>query len=121
MRKTSFCLPILLISAALAGALPARSQDAPVGTGSNINLTQYPGPNCTKPVQPVPPVPGAFDQNNPDSYNSKVRKYNGDIAGFNTAINAYNACMNSYVQNGNADMLRIKQALEAAIAAEKAP
>jgi hypothetical protein len=107
MRKTILCL-MLLVG-------PATAQ---VSGGSNIGLAQYPAPNCTRPQNageaPQRPVSDT-DKDAVNSYNANVKKYNGDIAGYNTAIRAFNDCMRVYVENGNADMLRIKQGLDAAV------
>ena len=106
MRKTILCLMLL--------TAPATAQ---IAAGSNIGLAQYPGPNCTRPVAPVPPGSVVGDKENPDAFNARVRHYNGDVAAYNIAIKAFNDCMHSYVENGNADMQRIKQTLDAAVAA----
>jgi hypothetical protein len=50
-----------------------------------------------------------------------VAQYNKDIAGYNSTIADFGACMRAYVDNGNADMQRIKQKLDAAVAAANAP
>jgi hypothetical protein len=52
--------------------------------------------------------------------NIKVRQYNTAVLGYNTAIKNFNDCMNGYVANGNADMQRIKQKLDEAVAAANA-
>jgi hypothetical protein len=109
MRKTRFCL----VTALVMLVWPAGAQ---IIGGSNISLTQYPGPDCTRPVPPVQPVATAGDQADPSAYNFKVRKYNSDVTGYNSAIKAFNDCMRIYVENGNADMQRIKQRLDQAVA-----
>jgi hypothetical protein len=91
---------------------PAAAQ---VSAGSNIGLNQYPGPNCTRPAVPV--APSSSDKANPDGFNIKVRQYNTAVLGYNAAIKNFNDCMNGYVANGNADMQRIKQKLDKAVAA----
>ena len=110
MRKTLFCLILL--------AAPAAAQ----GTGSNIGLTQYPGPNCTKPVQP--PLPGAppkaDDKPAVEAFNTKVAKYNAEVAAYNGASKSFDNCMQAYIANGNADMQRIKQKLDESVAAANA-
>jgi hypothetical protein len=104
MRKTIIGLMLL--------AAPATAQ---ITGGSNIGLAQYPGPSCTRPVVPV--QPGSGDKENPDAFNARVRHYNSDVAAYNIAIKTFNDCMHSYIENGNADMQRIKQTLDAAVAA----
>jgi hypothetical protein len=106
MRKTILCLMLL--------AAPATAQ---IVGGSNIALAQYPGPSCTRPVVPVQPGVVVGDKENPDAFNARVRRYNSDVAAYNIAIKAFNDCMHSYIENGNADMQRIKQTLDAAVAA----
>ncbi len=112
MRKTIIGLMLL--------AAPAAAQ---VIAGSNIGLAQYPGPNCTKPQVPAQPsakLADTADSGAVDAYNAKVRQFNRDVAAYNGAMTQFNACMHSYVENGNADMQRIKQALDAAVAAANA-
>jgi hypothetical protein len=109
MRKTIFCLIML-------GA-PASAQ---IIGGSNIGLSQYPAPNCSKPQVPVQPAATVGDKENPDAFNAKVRSYNKQVAGYNDAMKGFNDCMHSYVENGNADMQRIKQELDQAVAAANA-
>jgi hypothetical protein len=105
MRRIGAALGLFL------AATPAWSQ-------SNIGLTEYPGPACSKPQKPVPPGsqpgmdegPGAVD-----AYNAKVRAFNTAVNAYNRAGADFSACMKSYVENGNADMARIKQRLDAAV------
>jgi hypothetical protein len=109
MRKTIFCLMMLVA--------PATAQ---MSGGSNIGLAQYPAPICTRPQnagEPPQRPASATDKDAVNIYNARVKQYNGDITGYNAAIQAFNDCMHSYVENGNADMQRIKQALDAAVTA----
>jgi hypothetical protein len=106
-------LGLMLLTAPAAAQVSANSN-----IGSNIGLGQYPGPNCTKPAAPV--APSSSDKANPDGFNIKVRQYNAAVLGYNDAIKNFNDCMNFYVANGNADMQRIKQKLDDAIAAANA-
>ena len=104
----------------LAGAIVILSvSGVSAQTGSNIGLTEYPGPTCTKPQKPVQPPatqpgmdegPGAVD-----AYNASVRRFNAAVASYNQGLTDFNACMKTYVDNGNADMTRIKQRLDAAV------
>ena len=115
MRKTIFCLMMAL-------AAPAQAQ-MPVLGGSNIGLTQYPAPSCTKPVLPVRPDAKAAQTTDGaaiDRFNALVRHYNEDSAAYNIAIKNFNDCMHAYVENGNADMQRIKQKLDESVAAANA-
>jgi hypothetical protein len=50
-----------------------------------------------------------------------VKQYNQAIAGYNSGMTAFNTCMLTYIENGNADMMRIKQRLDQAVAATNAP
>ena len=50
-----------------------------------------------------------------------MKQYNQEIAGYNSGVIAFNACMQTYIENGNADMMRIKQRLDQAVAATNAP
>jgi hypothetical protein len=101
-------------------ALAAGQAEA---AGSNIALSDYPGPQCSKPERPVQPKPPP-DENAAAAvagYNAKVKQYNQAIAGYNSSVTAFNACMQTYIQNGNADMMRIKQRLDQAVAAANGP
>jgi hypothetical protein len=87
-------------------------------TGSNIGLTEYPGPKCERPQKPTPPEgqPGADEGPAAvDAYNAKVRAFNTAVANYNQASKDYGACVNDYIANGNADMARIKQRLDQAV------
>ncbi len=87
-------------------------------TASNIGLTDYPGPSCAKPQKPVPPgAPPGMDEGSGavDAYNAKVRQFNNAVADYNKASADFSACMKTYVDNGNADMARIKQRLDQAV------
>ena len=50
-----------------------------------------------------------------------VDAFNKEIAAVNEKMAVFNVCLKSYVDNGNADMRRIKQRLDAAIAAANGP
>ncbi len=98
----------LLISGATTGAFAQ----------SNIGLAEYPGPTCTKPEKPVPPGREPSMDEGPGA----VAAFNAKVRAFNTAVNNYNQmgadfskCMNAYIDNGNADMARIKKRLDAAV------
>jgi len=123
MRKTISCLLMVLAVPALGQATDdSKENDSKTG-GSNIGLAQYPGPNCTKPQLPVQPsakLAEAPDAAEANAYNAKVRQFNRDVAGYNGAMTVFNACMKSYVENGDADMQRIKQKLDEAVAAANA-
>jgi hypothetical protein len=99
----------------------AIAQTAAAG-GSNIALSEYPGPSCTKPqAPPKPQLP--VDQDAPgaaEAYNLRVQQYNKAIAGYNAAMTMFGSCMQSYIENGNADMTRIKQRMDQAVAAANA-
>ena len=100
-----------LMSVTIAGTAWAQA-------GSNIGLTDYPGPSCAKPQKPVQPgsQPGV-DQGPAavDAYNAKVHQFNDAVKAYNQAVADFNVCMKSYVDNGNADMTRIKQRLDQAV------
>jgi len=87
-------------------------------TGSNIGLTDYPGPKCAKPEKPVQPGAQPSLDAGPaavDAYNAKVRQFNDAVKGYNQGLADFNVCMKAYVDNGNADMARIKQRLDQAV------
>jgi hypothetical protein len=106
-------------------ALALLTTPAMAQTGSNIGLTQYPAPKCDKP-QPVDASmrPAAPPENPSESqaevYNSRLRAYNNAIRDFNSRIEAYNGCIKTYMDNGSADARRIREALDAAVAAVNA-
>jgi hypothetical protein len=102
----------------LIGVMIATGAMAQSGSGSNIGLTDYPGASCVKPQKPVPPGPQPSMDEGPaavDSYNGKVRQFNDAVKGYNQAMADFNVCMKTYVDNGNADMARIKQRLDQAV------
>ena len=109
-------LPVLLLT-----ALPAFAQTP----GSNINLSQYPAPSCEKPQpvseaqKPAPPPPNATNDFI-ESYNRKVDAYNVAMRGYNAQMTAYGSCIQAYVANGNADLRRIQDAVNAAVTAANA-
>ncbi|HWY62356.1 MAG TPA: hypothetical protein VNW15_10695 [Rhizomicrobium sp.] len=126
----ALCIPAVLAQAGIGAA-----QTAAKG-GSNIALSDYPGPSCTKPQAPPQPQPpqdlngqtasaaiGLKAQNDAraqEVYNARVGQYNKAVAIYNSAIKEFNACMQTYVDNGNADMARIKHRLDQAVAAANA-
>jgi hypothetical protein len=118
---------------ALAGGAIAQTAAT---VSSNIALSEYPGPSCTKPRAPVKPIPAEnLHQDTPaaavsvtsqndarvrEADNTRVEQYNKAVAAYNTALKEFDSCMQAYVENGNADMTRIKQKLDAAVAAANA-
>jgi hypothetical protein len=110
---------LIVILLCLATASGAFAQ-----AGSNIGLTDYPGPNCTKPQKPVPPGSQPTMDDGPaaaDAYNAKVRQYNDAVKAYNQMGADFNICMKTYVENGNADMARIKQRLDKAVTQANTP
>jgi hypothetical protein len=110
VRRALYALPLL--------ATPCLAQ-------SNIGLTQYPAPKCEKP-QPVTatqprPLPEKYTDDQAIAYNKQVDAYNAQMRSYNAQMTAYGGCLNAYIANGNADMQRIRAALDAAVAASKAP
>lgn len=118
MRKTIFFLMMVMMVPALAQV----TDDSKAG-GSNIGLAQYPGPDCTKPKIPVQPsakLARAADAAAINAYNEKVGQFNRNVAAYNDAMSVFHACMQRYVENGDADMRRIKQKLDESVAAANA-
>jgi len=109
---TRLLLPLLLLA-----ALPALAQTP----GSNIGLSQYPAPSCQKPQdmaavpKPAPP-PENLTETQAINYNKQVEAYNAAMRAYNEQAAAYTNCINTYIANGNADMGRIRAALDAAVA-----
>jgi hypothetical protein len=134
MIKYSTCA--FLLTLALAQHVLAAGTDV----GSNIGLSAYPGPPCTKPQLPAQPTMPAnasgqaaqtpavigsgglavagtvTEPASAKAYNLQVQNYNKAVAAYNAAIRDFNSCMQIYIDNGNADMMRIKQRLEQAVA-----
>jgi hypothetical protein len=111
---------ILLVS--LMGVMIATGAFAQ--TGSNIGLMDYPGPNCAMPQKPVAPASQPGMDEGPaavDAYNGNVRHFNDAVKGYNQAVADFNVCMKTYVDNGNADMARIKQRLDQAVMQANTP
>ncbi len=111
MKRTLFLL--------LLAATPALAQ------GSNIGISQYPAPTCTKPAavdetQKLKPPPEKFNDDQAIAYNKRVDAYNVAMRDYNGRLTAFNGCIQAYLANGNADMRRIKDALDAAVAAANA-
>jgi len=116
--RTSFAGPIFAgpIFVSLIGVMIATGAHAQ--TGSNIGLTDYPGPKCTKPEKPVQPGAEPSMDAGPaavDAYNAQVRHFNDAVKSYNQGQADFNVCMKAYVDNGNADMTRIKQRLDQAV------
>jgi hypothetical protein len=110
MMKRALSLLLLTLSPAFAQA----------PTGSNMGLAQYPAPNCTRPqgvnpgAKPTPP-PEKFTDEQAIAYNKKVDAYNAQMRTYNEQSTAFGTCINTYIANGNADMRRIRDALDAAV------
>jgi hypothetical protein len=109
----------------LAGLMSAMiATSALAQTGSNIGLSDYPGPKCAKPEKPVQPGAQPSMDAGPaavDAYNAQVRHFNDAVKAYNQASADFNVCMKTYVDNGNADMARIKQRLDQAVTEANAP
>jgi hypothetical protein len=111
-------LLVLLLSA--APALAQTPTLAPTPAGSNIGLAQYPAPGCTRP-QPVDaqkpaPLPENYTDDQAKVYNRRVDAFNAQMRAYNAQMATYGGCIQTYVANGNADMRRIRDALDAAVA-----
>ena len=89
-------------------------------------LADYPAPNCTKPGdKPVmaKDVPKVVDAGNV-SINAgarDVKRYNEQVAAYNIALAAYTRCMDAYVDNAQADINAIRDKVNQAVSAGKAP
>ena len=90
-------------------------------------LKDYPGPDCSKPgdkpvmakeTRQVVQAGGglAFTTGTHD-----VKGYNEQVAAYNMALAAYTRCMDAYVDNAQADMNAIRDKVNQAVAAGKAP
>jgi hypothetical protein len=116
-------LPILIFALCVFSAAGMAVAQTAAAGGSNIALSEYPGPSCVRP-QAAPPKPQLPpDEEAPgaaEAYNLRVQQYNKAIAGYNAAMALFGSCMQTYVENGNADMARIKQKLDEAVAAANA-
>lgn len=109
MKRSSAALFLLLV------ATPALAQ-------SNIGLSAYPAPKCDKPAAIDPALKPAPPPNNPsndqaEAYNAKVQKFNTAMRARNEQVKVFDACMQAYVAAGNADLKRITDAVNEAVAA----
>ncbi len=95
--------------------------------GTNLPaLANYPGPDCTRPgAKPeLPPVKTSTVQSGSVTVTNTgrdVKGYNKQVAQYNADLHAYTACMNAYVANGQADMDKIRDRVNQAVAEGKAP
>jgi len=109
----------ILMTILILSAFDACCANAAVPGGSNIALSEYPAPSCSKPEtipQPTGKPADTKDKAAVDAFNVKVAAYNAKVAVFNTAMRAFNDCMKTYVDNANNDIQRIKQAVDASAA-----
>jgi hypothetical protein len=109
----------ILTTILILSAFDACCAQAAVPGGSNIALSEYPAPSCSKPEtipQPTGKPADNKDKAAVDAFNVKVAAYNAKVAVFNTAMHAFNDCMKTYVDNANNDIQRIKQAVDASAA-----
>jgi hypothetical protein len=82
------------VVAAIFGAAAASTAGAVVFGGSNLGVFGYPEDRCAKPIVPYS---GASEY--------AVRQYNLDVEMFNT-------CAKRYIENANADIERINEAVD---------
>ena len=89
-------------------------------------LKDYPGPDCIKPgAKPVM----AQDSTRVISAGGlsfttgarDVKSYNEQVAAYNATLGAYTRCMDAYVNNAQSDMDAIRDRVNQAVAADKAP
>jgi len=111
-----------IVLLALLSAAPGTAQ-----AGTNFPaLADYPVPNCVKPGD-KPTMTGEARRVVPaggvdiTTGGRDVKGYNERVAAYNSALAAYSACMNAYVDNAQADMNAIRDKVNQAVSASKAP
>ena len=110
-------------------ALLALLSTAPGAAQAGTNfpaLADYPTADCVKPG-PKPTMTGEPRRVIPaggvgiTTGGRNVADYNERVAAYNAALAAYTACMNAYVDNAQADMNAIRDKVNQAVSAGKAP
>ena len=107
----------------VALVLPAASALAADSGGSNIALTEYPGPKCVRPHLDKSGSGSNAQLMGAGAVGANVGMLGSDakIKQYNALMDVYNSCLRAYVENGNADMKRIQDRVQAAIDEAKAP
>ncbi|WP_411887574.1 hypothetical protein [Hydrocarboniphaga effusa] len=95
-------LALLMLVAAQAQAQDSRLPDS-----------RYPAMSCSKPVKPFTPL----DINSA----AAAAQYKLVVERYNQQAQAYTACVNAYLDVAMADVQRIQQQMDAAVAAANAP
>ena len=98
-----------------------------VQAGTNFPaLKDYPAPDCASPgdkpvmAKDAPKVVEAGGVSITTSVRD-VKSYNERVAAYNVALGAYTRCMNAYVDNAQADINAIRDKVNQAVTAGKAP
>ncbi len=96
---------------ALTGLLCGTSASAqpPSTDRSNLSDGHYPAMQCEKPVKPFTPM-SLTNASDAALYRVTVERYNQNAQ-------AYTACVNTYLETATADVQRIQQQMDAAVAA----
>lgn len=101
-RSPSLFALVLLLMAPLAQAQESKLPDS-----------LYPAMSCQKPVKPFTPM----DINN----SAAAAQYKLVVERYNTQAQAYTSCVNAYLDVAMADVQRIQQQMDAAIATANTP
>ncbi|EIT71278.1 MULTISPECIES: hypothetical protein [Hydrocarboniphaga] len=99
--------PSLVALALLLASSQAQAQD------SRLPDSRYPAMSCSKPVKPFTPL----DINSA----AAAAQYKLVVERYNQQAQAYTACVNAYLDVAMADVQRIQQQMDAAVAAANAP
>ncbi|WP_421793592.1 hypothetical protein [Hydrocarboniphaga effusa] len=105
-RSPSLVALALLLASSQAQA-QAQAQD------SRLPDSRYPAMSCSKPVKPFTPL----DINSA----AAAAQYKLVVERYNQQAQAYTACVNAYLDVAMADVQRIQQQMDAAVAAANAP
>lgn len=99
--------PSLVALALLFAATQAPAQE------SKLPDSRYPAMSCSKPVKPFAPM----ELGN----SAQAAQYKLVVESYNKQAQAYTACVNAYLDVAMADVQRIQQQMDAAVAAANAP
>lgn len=103
--------PRFVTLALLLAAAQAQAQDP--SKESRLPDSRYPAMSCSKPVKPFTPMEL--------SNSAQAAQYKLVVERYNQQAQAYTACVNAYLDMAMADVQRIQQQMDAAVAAANTP
>lgn len=110
-RPTVARSPSFVALALLLAGTQAHAQDP--SKESRLPDSRYPAMSCSKPMKPFTPM----DLNNA----AAAAQYKLVVESYNKQAQAYTDCVNAYLDVAMADVQRIQQQMDAAIATANAP